>query len=597
MLNLLKKLLSILPVADKQRLIILFFLMGIAAAFEVVGISIILTFISALSNPEQIIEVVSRLPLLSNLSITSVFDILLFGSIALILVFLVKTAYLLFFYYIQSRFVNNKFKNIATSLFSHYMKAPYEFHLGNNTATLIRNITIETNIILSQILIPLISIFMEGILILAIVVFLFLMEPVITSLALLILGGTGGLLILSLKNLERNFGKDAQLARREMIQKTNEGLGGVKEILVLGREDWFVRKFKAATISLARAATFSQVSKQAFKPVIETVAVIGMLSIALIYLWQGREVDSIIPTLVLFGVATFQLMPSLVKLTSQYNKLRYYGHALTPIHNDLMSLSSQGSISDSKSTSPVTFEKNIELKKVSFTYPGNQKPILNGVNLKIEKGSIVGFVGGSGEGKTTIVDIILGLFVPDSGSVLIDGKDIQDNLASWQKHLGYIPQFIFLADDTIKNNIAFGIDEADINEDQINVAIALAQLESFITELPQGLDTVVGERGVRLSGGQRQRIGIARALYHDPQVLIMDEATSSLDTHTERGVIKSIEKLKGDRTILVIAHRLSTVKNCDNLYYVKNGKIADQGTYADLLENNKTFQSMVQEPE
>ena len=195
------------------------------------------------------------------------------------------------------------------------------------------------------------------------------------------------------------------------------------------------------------------------------------------------------------------------------------------------------------------------------------------------------------------MDIILGLFVPDSGSVLIDGKDIQDNLASWQKHLGYIPQFIFLADDTIKNNIAFGIDEADINEDQINVAIALAQLESFITELPQGLDTVVGERGVRLSGGQRQRIGIARALYHDPQVLIMDEATSSLDTHTERGVIKSIEKLKGDRTILVIAHRLSTVKNCDNLYYVKNGKIADQGTYADLLENNKTFQSMVQEPE
>jgi ATP-binding cassette subfamily C protein len=382
-----------------------------------------------------------------------------------------------------------------------------------------------------------------------------------------------------------------------MIQGVNEGLGGFKDVTVMNRQKLFIDRFKEYVSNLTEAQIFRGVAGAAGKPIIEFISVAAMLLIAFIMIWQGRALSSIIPILALFGAATVRLMPAINQAIQQINQFRYYVYALPPVHRDIMEMKEyhRQRMQETNHSEKLAFGDSINLKNIWYRYPGAEEFVLQAINLTIQKDSAIGFVGPTGVGKSTIVDVILGLLEPDKGQILVDGMDILNEKRAWQNNVGYIPQFIYLSDDTIRNNIAFGIPEKLISDEKIKACVEAAQLDEFIHRLPKGLDTIVGENGVRLSGGQRQRIGIARALYDNPDVLIMDEATSSLDNLTEQNVISAIEALKGDRTIIMIAHRLSTVKNCDQLYMMEEGQIVQQGTYGELLQVSHQFRKMAAE--
>ena len=596
MLTLIKKISEILPPADKSKLILLFIFMLIAGALEVLGIGLILAFISIISTPDKIMSIAWLAPILNNLGIVNSHDMLVYGSVSLIGIFLFKNSYIIIFNYVQVHFVYNRFRFIATRLFEKYMNAPYIFHLGNNTARLIRNITIEINLMVRFVMLPILVIIMEIVMMTGIIIFLIIIEPFITFISLIFMGIAGVLFLKIIKSKISLYGAQSLNERARMIQKVNEGLGGFKEISVKNRQSWFIERFHSSAKVIAKAETFHQIAQQVTKPIIETVAVTSMLLVALILVWQGRGVESVIPVLTLFGLATFKLMPSVTKIISNYNSIKYYRHTLTPIHEDLtmMDKNNKNLKTDIiQKEQKINLIDTIKLKNISYSYPGSCELVLKDLSLTISRGAAVGFVGGSGAGKTTIIDLILGLLNPDQGDIIVDNKNIKNNISGWQKNIGYIPQFIYLADNTIRNNIAFGLDEKEIDEEQLLSAVKMAQLGDVIKRLPKGLDTMIGERGVRLSGGQRQRIGIARALYNNPEILIMDEATSSLDNRTEKYIIQSIERLKKGRTIIIIAHRLTTVKNCDKLFLIKDGRVVDMGSYDELIEKSTEFNLMI----
>lgn len=586
---------DVLPMKDKGKVGILLCLMMLAGVFEVLGIGFILAFISQLADPTWISSVPWLASFFSSIGIVTSVDLLVYGSVALMLLFLLKNLYLVGYHYLQARFVHNRYRYISVALFKKYMDAPYSFHVGQNSSRLIRNVVVETRLLVSQIMMPLLFFMKEAIMIVSIVAFLLLMEPVVTITVSLLIGGIAGLFLKFVRSQTKQYGIQAHEDRALMIQKVNEGLGGIKEVRVLNRQSWFVAQFLDSMERTVRAETFKEISKQSIKPVIETFAVAGMLSIALVLLYQGREISSIIPVLTLFGVATFKLLPSLNRLVGEYNTLRFYSQGLEQIHRDMkevnLSYGEERTMGEELDSAKIELGQSISLNNVSFSYPGSVDKVLDHISLTIQKGQAVGLVGPSGAGKTTIVDIVLGLLEPTAGTVLVDGVNIHQHTSAWQKNIGYIPQFIYLSDNTIKNNIAFGIDEKEISEEKIKHAIEMAQLDELVNQLPQGVDTVIGEGGIKLSGGQRQRIGIARALYHDPEVLIMDEATSSLDNKTEKYIVDAIETLKKDRTIIIIAHRLSTVENCDVLFVVERGRLVDSGTYSELKKRNQLFSS------
>jgi ATP-binding cassette subfamily C protein len=477
------------------------------------------------------------------------------------------------------------------------MQAPYTFHLQRNTAELLRNISQEINVLINNVLTNILMMGREGVITLAILTFLFTVEPLITLLVISLSGFGAGTFILLNKKKMKEYGEEEQERRAEMIKAVNQGLGCIKEARVLNRENEFIEKFRIEAFKSTRLMAYLRFIQQIPRPVVETTAVLGMLMIAVLLVWQDRPMGAIIPILTLFAMATVRLMPSVQQLVTMYTRLRYNIVSLDPVYDDLKELATYNAqfMKDRKKKNQLQLNDCIEINNVSYHYPDSEVQALKNISLTVPRGKAVGFVGSSGAGKTTIVDLILGLLEPDKGEILLDGNDIQQNLSAWQKTLGYIPQSIYLADETLRSNIAFGIPEEEIDEQKVLNAVQMAQLETLIKQLPDGLDTIIGENGTRLSGGQRQRVGIARALYHDPEVLVMDEATSALDNITEKQITDAIESLKGERTLIMIAHRLTTVKNCDMLYFMEDGKIVEQGTYDDLVHSNVRFREMALE--
>lgn len=593
-----KKLYALLPRRDHVNILLILLMMVFGALLEIIGIGVIPLFVAALTSPYILFDHEIAGPWLQAAGIEDAQSLLVYGAVIMITAFTVKNCYLIGMRYVIARFVYNRFSSISTRLFKAYMNAPYTYHLKRNSAELLRNTTQETRYMAKQFMLPLLRMVMDGVIISGIIIFLLIFEPLITLMVIALLGGGGGLYMQLIRKRIRRHGVRAQKERGNMIRDVNEGLGGLKDIKILNRESWFTGRFSMHVKSLARTLVFNQVARQSTKPVMETIAIGGILLIALVLFWQGRGIASVIPILTLFGAATVRMMPALQELISAWTQVRYYAYTINPIHDDLVELKyhkkkiQNGSVRAKSDRTTMPFNENIELDRISYSYPNESEKAIKDISLEIKKGTSVGFVGESGAGKTTIVDLILGLLKPESGTISVDGKDIWNDITSWQRSIGYIPQFIYLMDDTIRKNIALGLSEEEINDGQIQRALKASQLYNVVNKLPDGDRTVIGERGIRFSGGQRQRIGIARALYHNPQLLIMDEATSALDNKTEKQVVNAIEKLRGERTIIMIAHRLSTVQNCDQLYFLKDGMVKDQGDYETLMRREAEFKEM-----
>ena len=593
----LKKLFYVLPKGDVLKLFVLFMLMLVAAALEVAGIGMIPAFVAIVADPARVLSAEWLQPVINMLNISNSQDLLIWGSAALVGIFILKSVYIIVFNYFEARFIFNRRYTISYRLMRSYMQAPYTFHLQRNTAELLRNISQEINVLINNVVTNILMMGREGVVTLAILIFLFTLEPLITLLVISLSGFGAGTFILLNKKKMKEYGEEEQERRAEMIKAVNQGLGGIKEARVLNREEEFIDKFRIEAFQSTRLMAYLRFIQQIPRPVVETTAVVGMLMISVILVWEGRPMGAIISILTLFAMATVRLMPSVQQLVTMYTRLRYNIVSLDPVYNDLQELAEANVefLKDRENDKQLQLNDSIKISNVSYCYPNSEVQALENISLTVPKGKAVGFVGSSGAGKTTIVDVILGLLESNTGNILIDGTDIQQNLSAWQKNLGYIPQSIYLADETLRSNIAFGLPKEEIDDEKVLNAIRLAQLETLIRHLPDGLDTILGENGTRLSGGQRQRVGIARALYHDPEVLVMDEATSALDNITEKQITNAIESLKGERTLIMIAHRLSTVKNCDMLYFMEHGKIVEQGTYDDLVHSNIRFREMALE--
>ena len=590
-----KKIFYILPKGDPYKVSMLFLLMLIKAVLEVLGIGMIPAFVSIVAAPDRVLEIAWLQPVFEWLNITGSRDLLLWGSAALLGIFIVKSAYIIFFNYIEARYIYNRRYLISHRMMSAYMQAPYTFHLQRNTAELLRNVTSEVYILINKVLSKILAMAREGLMAFAILLFLLVVEPLITVIVILFAGLGAGTFLQLTKRKVKEYGVREQVHRSEMIKAVNQGLGGLKDARILNREFEFIKRFSDEARDSSKLLTYISYTSKIPQPLIETVAVAGMMMISAILVWQGRPLGIIIPILTLFAMAIVRLMPAIRNLTSDYTNLIYNMVSLNPIYNDLKSLeeTNREFRAERRDIKPMELEQKIEGCNVFYSYPNSEEHALDGVSFSIPRGKAVAFVGESGAGKTTVVDLLLGLLDPGKGEILVDGRDIRENISAWQRNIGYIPQSIYLADETLRKNIAFGVPVEEIDDKQVMKALELAQLTKMVDDqLPEGLDTILGENGTRLSGGQRQRVGIARALYHNPQVLVMDEATSALDNITEKEITKAIESLKGERTIIMIAHRLTTVQNCDILYLMKDGKIKDMGTYNQLIEKNNEFRKM-----
>jgi ABC-type multidrug transport system fused ATPase/permease subunit len=595
MITALKRLNFLLSRKDKVNFVVLLFFMVLAALLETVGVGVIPVFVSVIAIPERILEYPLLKPVFEYLSLTTSKELLIYSGFGLFIIFIVKNTFLSIVYYLQAQYTKNRQIDFSHRLFALYINAPYSFHLKHDGSELLRNVNIETQKAITGILVPLQIIVMQGLVLISISTLLVVTEPVITIIAGIILGSASSFFLKALNAKSRNKGIEVQKERQVSIQAINQGFGGIKEVLVSGNRHYFIQQFLKSVKRVTTADAYIRVVGKLTQPFLESIIVVGILAVAFSLMYTGRLIETIAPTLALFGAALIRLKSCMSMIVQSVTLLRYNAVSITPVWNDINKLSSsvppRATVTNEE---PVRLSSSIEIEKLSFCYPETEKPVIKNINLIIPKAASIALVGPTGSGKTTLVDLLLGLLEAEQGSIRVDGVDIFDSLAEWHKKIGYIPQFIYLLNDTVRNNIAFGLEDSEIDPEKLQRAVQTSQLDEFICSLPEGLETIVGERGIRLSGGQRQRIGIARALYNNPEILIMDEATSSLDNTTENLLVKALEELKGDRTIIIIAHRLSTVKNCDQLYFMKDGSIKESGTYEELLSTCNEFRAMVE---
>jgi ABC-type multidrug transport system fused ATPase/permease subunit len=597
MKKLVSKLLYIFNRQEKCQIAAIFLLMLLGAGLETLGIGLIPPFVALLGNPAIIEQQQILVWLYTQVKANSHQIFLLWVSVALLSIYLLKNIYLAILTYWQYYFLYEKQVSLSSRLLRSYLNSPYTFHLQRNSADLVRNVTAEIPLIFSGVLVPILILITEIMVMICISLLLAISEPVSSAIASIFLGISIFILNRTISKQMGGQGLIRQEQSGQMIQWVNQSLGGIKEIKLLGREIFFLNAFAKSTQAFCKANLFVGLATQLPNLLIDTVLISAVLLIVIFSLIQGRVIQSILPMLSLFAIAALRLMPSAKRIVSTITNIRYFQYTVDLIYQDLVYLEKIENLQISLNQSQISLiklEKSIELQNVQYQYPNSSQQSLMGISLIINKGELVAFIGSSGAGKTTIIDIILGLIIPSQGQILVDGKNILHNLANWQQQIGYIPQSIYLSDDTIRSNIAFGLTTDEIKEEQVLAAVKASQLEELVYNLPDKLDTLVGERGIRLSGGQRQRIGIARALYHNPEVIVMDEATAALDNTTEREFMNALESMSGQKTMIMIAHRLSTIKNCDRLYFMKNGTVEDVGTYNELLSRNREFQTMAQ---
>lgn len=560
---------------QKLQLVGLCILMFGGALWELLGVSAVIPFVTSIINPDSLLTNPLVKPVYDFLELESSQQLIILMAVFLILVYVVKNVYLCVMAYFQYSFTFKNQYRLSQQLLANYINRPYSFHLNNSSAELMRNIRDDTDGCYSFVL-CVIQLVSETAVCAALAVFLFIKDKSITIGITILLTLYVLLYLLVMKKHMRKLGHREREQLRLMNKWIMESLGGIKETKILMREKYFQEKFNTNTDRLAQTKTSYSITTYIAKPMVETVCIGGLLSVVAMKIYRGVNASYFIPIVSVFAVAAFRLLPSLNRITTYLGMIMLRKPSVDALYRDINDIRENCKYTDREETgtgNALTFEHQIEMRNISFRYEGTNKDVLSDVSISIPKNKSVAFIGASGGGKTTLADILLGILEPDKGQIVIDGQDIKDNKKAWYGKLGYIPQTIFLLDDTIKNNIVFGVPEEEIDYDRLIAAMKEAQIYEFVMEQPEGWDTAVGERGVRLSGGQRQRIGIARALYHNPEILILDEATSALDNDTESAIMDAIERLGKSKTLVIIAHRLSTIKNCDIIYKVEKQRV------------------------
>lgn len=574
-----QKLVHLLSKHQRRAAVALIGFLVIGMVLETLGVGLVIPALTLLSQRDVVAAYPALAPWLHRLGNPTHERLVVDGMLALIAVTLIKALFLGFLAWRQARFVFALQSNLSQRLFTGYLRQPYAFHLQRNSAQLIRNTISQVGEIAAVLQQGLILI-TELLVMIGVSALLIVVEPVGALLVVSILGVAGVAFNRITRKRILRWGEAHQRHEGLRIQHLQQGLGGSKDVKLLGREEDFLARYRVHTVGGARVSELSATLQAFPRLFLELLAMIGLATLVIIMVGRGRPVEALLPTLGLFAAAAFRLMPSMNRILGAYQSVRFTLPVIDTLHGELALIDGTPPTPPGK---PLPLKRTLTLERISFRYPGAENFALRDVSLSIASGASVGFIGGSGAGKSTLVDLMLGLLAPESGAVKVDGVDIKGNPRGWQDQIGYVPQSIFLTDDSLRRNVAFGLADDQMDEAAVRKAIRSAQLEEFVSSLPEGLDTVVGERGVRLSGGQRQRIGIARSLYHDPAVLVLDEATSSLDTFTERGVMDAVRALKGGKTIIIVAHRMSTVEYCDRLFRIEGGRLVEEGESATVL--------------
>lgn len=595
MFMVIRKIFDLLSTKERKQLYFIFGSLVNMAFIEMAGIASIMPFMAVVAN-QDVIRTNRWLKLFYDFfKFTSLHSFLFFlGSLVLgMLVF--SNIFKALTTWLTLRFDNRLNYMLARRLLAQYLARPYSFFLNRNTAVLGKNVLSEVKNVIGGVLsagMQVLSSALVGFFILAL---LLMVNPLIAVTIVAVLGGSYGGIYLLARNRLTTIGREQLEANSMKYKAASEALSGIKDLKILGRERVFLDRFAVQAQLHARNNVIAGIISQLPRYALEVVAFGGILLIVLFFLGSEQGLGQMVPLLALYAFAGYRLLPALQQIFSGITTVRVNLATLEALHRDLTEERRKTDpeliLTDTEGLEPLPFTGGLELRNIGFTYPEAQDQVLDGINLTIVHNTTVGFIGATGCGKTTTVDIILGLLTPSEGHLLADGIEVSGgNLLRWQRNLGYVPQNIFLSDDTVTRNIAFGVQDSEIDMAAVVRAARIANLAEFVEkELPQGYETVIGERGVRLSGGQRQRIGIARALYRDPSVLIMDEATSSLDGVTEEAVMDAIRNLSRKKTIIMIAHRLTTVKDCDIIYLMEHGKIINQNTYAELQKSSEWF--------
>jgi len=594
-MQILKKLFSLLTAQEKKRARILIGMILTMALLDMIGVASIMPFMAVVANPELVesnvfLKTAYAVSLYVGINTTQEFlfllGMLVFVLLVISLVFKALTTYA------QLRFTLMREYSIGKRLVEGYLHQPYSWFLSRHSADLGKTILSEVGTVIGSGFIPMMTLITQSVVAIALLTLLILIDPKLAFIVGLTLAAAYALIFKFTRSLLVRIGGERLKANQARFTVVSEAFGASKEVKVGGLEQVYINRFSDPAHTFARHQATSQIISQMPRFALEAIAFGGMLLVVLYLMAQSGSFASALPVIALYAFAGYRLMPALQQIYSSATQLRFAGPALDALHADLTSLQAANVQHDHLSPLPLT--QAITLNHVSYCYPGAPQPALKGIDLSIPAHSTVGFVGTTGSGKTTTVDVILGLLEPQEGVLNIDGQTVNAaNRRQWQRAIGYVPQHIYLADDSVAANIAFGVNSKDIDQRSVERVAKIANLHEFVSnDLPLGYDTIVGERGVRLSGGQRQRIGIARALYHNPQIFILDEATSALDNLTEQVVMEAVNKLGHEVTIILIAHRLSTVKVCDTIFLLEKGELKAQGTYEELVQDNEIFRAM-----
>lgn len=588
-----RKLFALLEPRERWRFVVLMVCLIVAALADLVGLSAVLGLLNVLSDPARLPGLPVIGPVLSRIAGGDIFTGQIVLTLAVIGVIVVSVIVRALGTYAMIRYAEMRGYSIACRLLGAYLRQPYVWFLNRNTASISKSVLSETSQLVSRVLTPALRMLANAFTVVLILAFLTKVDPLIAPVAGGVIGGGYALIYLRLRRRLLDLGRRMLAANSDRFRIAQEATAGIKEVKLLSLEESYVRRFEASARRLARASALDKAFSDLPRFALEALTFAAMMGLVLLLLLRNDgNLAATIPLLGITAFATLRLLPALQQIYFSFASLRTGRAVLDHIHADYTAaravrVASPGAL-------PLPFDRMLEFDAVAFSYPAAARPALNGMSLTIPARSTVGIVGSTGAGKTTFVDLVLGLLEPDAGEIRVDGIAISlETRRAWQRSVGYVPQAIYLTDDTVAANIAFGIPPEAIDHAAVERAARIAALHDFVVQdLPQGYATVVGERGVRLSGGQRQRIGIARALYRDPVLLVMDEATSALDNLTERAVMEAVANMRGNRTIILIAHRLSTVQNCDTIFLMEKGALVASGTYDELVEANETFRRM-----